>query len=95
MSDIVNSYILGVKQAKFNISQKNMFPLLNFDDLVKSMILPAQQAILEFMTRLLNRKNLANTLKHHAMDNLNRLLMSFHKAAFQKRKCHLCIAVFA
>jgi ABC-type nitrate/sulfonate/bicarbonate transport system permease component len=40
-----------VKQAKFDISQKNMFPLLNFDHLVKSLILPAPQAILEFMTR--------------------------------------------
>jgi ABC-type nitrate/sulfonate/bicarbonate transport system permease component len=40
-----------VKQAKFDISQKNMFPLLNFDHLVKSLILPAPQAILEFLTR--------------------------------------------
>jgi len=58
MSDIVNSYILGVKQAKFDVSPKNMFPLLNFDDLVKSLILLAPQAILGFMTRLAKSQEL-------------------------------------
>jgi hypothetical protein len=48
----VNSYILGVKEAKFDISQKNIFPLLKFDELVKSLILLAPQAILGFLTLL-------------------------------------------
>jgi len=35
-----------------------MFPLFNFDDLVKSLILLAPQAILEFMTHLAKSEEL-------------------------------------